>query len=240
MTKDSQNKRIIRSLLVFLAVFAIALILIEIMSSNSTVTDIEGLKKATSLDEFIVSNPNDFMSNQEKKAMGLSDTEILSPVPLKVEGAKIIMAPKLLGGGDLVYTPVFATGNYFAIITAENLSKIFSPQSPEQAIQYIDFLRTKLGATSYDRSRITVWQKSDYDNIHCKDDNGNDLGLPNERPVTTATSKDNGWEITWIYHSQTVPAGFFREVFEVGKDGSVNLKEKEGEPFWSCGTGILF
>jgi len=235
------KNKILTSLVALFLIILLSIIIMFIYSSDGQLGGISGAQKATSLDAFVDSLPETFMSSKERAAVGFQKEELQSPVALQIPEAKITMVPKLMGGGDLVYEPVVELGgNNFAVITEDNINKIFKVTSPKEAFLYIDFLRTKMGKNSYDRSRETIFTKEDYAKLGCKDASGAELAMPTDQPITTATLVNGNYEVNWIYSSKAFPAGFFKEVFEVRSDGGVTLKEKQEKPFWPCGTGFLF
>jgi len=152
------------------------------------------------------------------------------------------MTPISVVGGDAIYTAIGELpGNKFFRLEPDNLDKIFSVRSPEEALKYIDFLMITAGRSSYARARRTVWQAGDYDRIGCKDvANNQNLSLPNDRPVSQAKISGDGFEVTWIYFTPTVPAGYHKMVLQVEKNGGFTIEDSPDEPFWPCGQGFVF
>lgn len=240
MPKSILKNRVILavSLLFLTSLFSI---LVIFYYSSSLIMEIPGVQKAKSLEEFLDQNPGKFMTGKEREATNFSIQDVEIPVQKKFEGLEVKLAPKLLGGGDMVYEPVaLLGGNYFTALTKNNINNFFKVESEKEAILYVDFLRTKLGKSSYDRIKQTVWSEKDYQKFGCKNEAGESITIPENLPVSKATLKDETFSVSWIYFSRAFPAGYFKETFEIKKGGEAFIVEKSEKPFLSCGTGLLF
>lgn len=239
----NKNKKIIIILVAaFVVVLVVALVSNKILKRVQDDTSQLGeVKKAANLDEYIKNDP-ELAQGKELEDSGISRMEITPPVPTQIPIDKITMTPVGLGGGDPVYAPVVELpGNKFFKLEQNNSDKVFSVTNPEEALKYIDFIMVSAGQSNYDRIKQTVWRSSDYDKIGCKDvANNQNLALPTDRPVSLAKVSGTGFEVTWVYFTPTVPAGYHKMVLQVEKDGGFTIKNNPDQAFWPCGQGFVF
>jgi len=238
---NKNKKIIIAGLAVFVIVIAMLTAMIAANKGKQDFSQLGPVRQAVSLDEYIKTDSG-FMSKQNAEMLRLPQKQVDPPVPVKIPLEKIFMVPVMVGGGDAIYSVVGQLpGNNFFRLEPENLNKIFSINNPDEALKYVDFLMVSAGRSGYDRIRRTVWQVSDYDKIGCKvmpeDEN---MPLPENRPVSQAKQVGEKFEVTWIYFTPTVPAGYRKMVVEVRRDGGFTIKDNPEEPFWSCGGGFVF
>lgn len=202
--------------------------------------EIEGVKEAASLEEFVKTQTN-LMSKEKAKALGIGNKEVSIPVKADLPNLKITLVPELMVGGDVVYKAIGEYDGKFFILNREEWKKVFSVEKKEDAIKYVDFLLAKIGEKTYDRIKQTVFVKGDYEKIGCRvmPDEENSP-LPVERPTSAVDETENGFEVTWIYFTAGFPAGYYKERYLVDKEGDLRVLEKNEKPFWPCGNGILF
>jgi len=234
------SKKTIQNILISILVLGI----ISLVVVNFTLKQKKGApqeaEKASNLDEY-VNQSSELLSTEETQSLLMERKEVSIPVPVKIPSVKITMVPQMLGGGDPVYQPVGEANQNFFILDSSNWNKVFKINTPQEAEKYIDFLMVTLGSKKYDRIKKTVWKEADYKQIGCRaSEYEKEYPLPKARPVTKAKATNEGFEVTWVYFSAAYPAGYFKEVYLVKKNGEVETKKKQEKPFHSCGTGILF
>jgi len=239
---NKNKKTIIAGAVVFvLVVAALSTFLIIVLRNRQSLSQLGEVRKAASLDEYVETDSK-LMHKKNMEPLQLSRKEVVPPVPTRIDLRKITMTPVLVEGGDAVYEAVGELpGKNFFRLEPENLNKIFSISSPDQALKYIDFLMVATGRSSYDRVRTTVWKTSDYDKIGCKvmpDDEN--LPLPTDRPVSQAKVSGDGFEVDWVYFTPALPAGYHQMIIQVEKDGGFTIKDSPEKPFWPCGGGFVF
>jgi len=240
MPKEKKEYKKIWLVLITLGVIVFTVILVVYAVNKKKDYGIKGLEKANSLEEYLLKDP----SLNQVKELGLTNKKVDVPFTPKLDNVEITLVPELMGGGDIIYRTVVKTDrNKYFVLNEDNQNKVFDINSNDEAKKYIDFVMTKIGKTSYDRIRKTVWEEKDYEKIKCNDSDVNYYGgdsIPSKKPITKAVSIQGGYEVTWIYYTPTYPAGYWKEVYTVTKDGNINKKEKSSKPFWSCGGGIMF
>jgi len=240
---SSKNKKIIIAGLTAFILIVVALLAatITIEEEKQDFSQLGEVREAANLDEYIKTDP-ELAYGKNLQSAGVERREINLPVATKIQLNKIVMAPVGLVGGDVIYAAVgeLPNNNFFRL-EPDNLNKIFLVSTPEEALKYVDFLMVTAGRSSYDRTRTTVWQVSDYDKIGCRvmpeEEN---LPLPKDRPISQSKQLNNGFEVTWIYFTPTLPAGYHKMMVEVGKDGGISVKDNPEEAFWPCGKGFVF
>lgn len=195
---------------------------------------------AKNLNEFIKSQP-ELLPEEEAKKIGLSNKELEPQLKKKDSILKITLVPKMLVGGDAVYETVAETKEGFFVINEKNQKDLFAIETEKDALNYIDFIKSRAGQSSYDRARTTIWNESGYSDAGCKSAaTGENFGLPKEKPVSQAKKDGDNFVIDWIYSTIAFPAGFYAERYVVDGQGNVQNVLKADKPFWSCGQGIMF
>ena len=240
---NKNKKAIIIGLLGVVLILTVIAVSVKILKQvqDDTLEQQLQVKTADNVDTYIESDPG-LMHRKNAQAMKLPSKEVIPPVPTQVDLEKITMAPIMMVGGDVIYGAIGQLpNNKFFRIEPENLNKVFSINSPDEALKYVDFLMVTAGRSSYDRARTTVWETADYEKIGCKvapDDP--DMPLPTSKPVSQAKVSGNAYEVIWIYFTPTVPAGYHKMILQVEKNGGFTIKDYPEEAFWSCGGGVVF
>jgi len=237
------KKLIIAGMAVFVVVVVALLAAIWLLkrAQDNKVKQLGEVRQAASLDDYIESDQG-LMHKQNMEGLQLAPKEVVPPVPTQLPVEKITMAPIMEVGGDAVYAAVGELpGNKFFRLEPDNLDKIFSVNTPDEALKYIDFLMVTAGRSSYDRARTTVWQTGDYEKLGCRvsPDEPN-KPLPTNRPVSQAKVSGDGFEVTWIYFTPVLPAGYHKMVVQVANNGGITIEDNPNDAFWSCGGGIVF
>jgi len=198
-------------------------------------------KKADNLESFVKNNTQ-LMTKEKAEPLSLENLDVTPPVPTKVNIKKITLVPKLIVGGDALYEPVVELpGNNFLILSPAQYKEVFSVNTADEALEYIEFLEIKMGKSTYDRIRQTVKQVGDYDKIGCRVmQEEENKPLPMDRAVSQVKEQNDGFAVEWVYFTQAYPAGYYKISYFVGRNGDVVAKDKPDQPFWSCGQGILF
>ncbi len=205
-------------------------------ATNST----KNSSEIKSLNDFVSSQP-ELLPAEEAEKIGLGNKTLDIPLKIKDKKVKITMVPKMLVGGDAVYEAVAETNKGFFIVNDDNRKDLFSIETEKDALNYIDFLMSKAGKSSYDRARTTIWTESDYSEVGCKSAaTGENFDLPKEKPISRAEKNDNGFTVDWIYSTIAFPAGFYAERYWVDGQGGIKTLIKAEKPFWSCGQGVMF
>ena len=243
----NKNKKIIIAGVVVLVVIVVVLLVVALLAKRQVlkqVQDDRGLgevRTAVSLDEYVKTDAG-LMQKENSEALMLPLKEVTPPVPTQIELRKITMAPIGIVGGDAVYAVIGELpDNKFFRLEPDNLNKIFSVNSPEEALKYVDFLMVTAGRTSYDRARTTIWRTADYEKSNCKTLLDKEEVLPpKDRPVSQAKVSGSGFEVSWVYFTPVLPAGYHKMIFQVEKDGSFEILENPDEPFFACGGGVVF
>lgn len=239
----NKNKKIIVAGVIVLILIVTTLVGVKILKKiqDDTIKQLGEVRKAASIDEYIETDPG-LLHKENAEELQLTKKEVVSPVPTQIKLEKITMAPVGMAGGDVIYDIIgeLPDNNFFRL-ESNNLDKLFSVNSPEEALKYIDFLMITAGRSSYDRARKTVWETPDYEKIGCKvtpeDENKT---LPKDRPISQAKIADDGFEVNWVYFTPTTPAGYHKMVLQVEKNGAYIIKNSPDSPFWPCGEGFVF
>jgi hypothetical protein len=242
--EDKTKKIIFTGAIVLLAlVVLIAITILVWPHSRSGPSDSsnEPASPESRLDQFLRSEKI-ILDPAKARKRGLAIKEITVPIKTRASLSHLYLVPTGAAGGDSIYLPVWEDqqGN-FSILQYPDYKNIFSINSAQEAANYIDFVRVKLGSSAYDRLKKTVWNPGDYKITDCKDKNGQPVASSiTPLPLTQATVSSNGYEVSWIYYTPAISAGYWKQTYFVSPDGSFRLEENVGRPFWPCGGSILF
>lgn len=211
-----------------------------VYSKKSTNNGSEKVSDSKSLDEFVKSQA-ELLPEEEARKIGLGNKELEPQLKKKDSLLKITLVPKMLVGGDAVYEPVAETKEGFFVINEKNQKDLFVIETEVDALNYIDFIKSRAGQNSYDRARTTIWNESGYSDAGCKSAaTGENFGLPKEKPVSQAKKDGDNFVVDWIYSTIAFPAGFYAERYLIDSQGNIKNVLKADKPFWSCGQGIMF
>jgi len=241
----NKNKKIIIGLLALLSISIIMALAVGVgiwkQTQGDKLKQLGEIRQMASIDEYIESDPG-LLHKKNAEALGLAPQKIIVPVSTQIPLQGITMAPIVVEGGDAVYAAVGELpNNKFFRLEPDNLNKIFSVNDSKEALKYIDFLMVTAGRSSYDRARTTVWKTADYDRIGCRTmPDEENRALPGDRPASQAKVSGDGYEVTWVFFTPTVPAGYFKAALRVEKDGGYSVISDPTEPFWPCGGGFVF
>lgn len=192
------------------------------------------------LDQF-VKTQKELMAPETAQKLHFKEVEVTAPVPTKKPIAKLTMVPAGLGGGDVMYEPVIETQDgQFQILKKTDYSQFFKISSPDEALDYLKFALVKLGERNYDRMKMTI-SNIDMYRKECRDRQNNLVTSSiNPLPLSQAKAVSGGYQVTWVYYSAALPAGYWRKVYLVTPDGDIQLKENPDKPFWRCGRSVVF
>jgi hypothetical protein len=240
---SNKNKKIIIGLVVLLIVAAVAagVGIWKRYQDDNQLKQLGEIRQAASIDDYIESDPG-LMHKKSAEELELAPKEITAPVPAQIPLQKMTMAPIGMEGGDAIYSIIgeLPNNNFFKL-GPDKFNKVFSVGSPGEALKYVNFLMVTAGQSSYDRARTTVWSQTDYDKLGCQaGSNESSRSLPTDRPVSQTKGSGDGFEVTWIYFTPAVPAGYHKMLLQVGKDGEYSVLDDPDDPFWPCGGGFVF
>jgi len=192
------------------------------------------------LDQFVKTR-KEFMAPETARKLGLKEPEVPIPVATKKPIRKLTLVPAGLGGGDVRYEPVIETPNgQFQVLKKSDYPQYFKVDSPDNALKYLKFALVKLGERQYDRIRMTISSPEMY-RKECRDNkNKVTVSTITPLPITQSQAVSGGYQVTWIYYSGAMPAGYWRKVYLVTPDGDIQLRENSDKPFWPCGRSVVF